>query len=163
MILLYCSLVFTELWPKSYVIDRQWCPKIQKFFVLLALNKYILQLLNNRHFLKKKKLLSSFLSLACFIRQFLKLFETKNLYNLSSSILFSGLRFLRALRLMSIPDILTYLNILNSNTVLRLSYLVSVFLSLWLSAGGFLHLVSLEHTLKKLKHNLYCDVLPCKA
>ncbi|XP_052820332.1 calcium-activated potassium channel slowpoke-like isoform X3 [Mya arenaria] len=52
-----------------------------------------------------------------------------------------GLRFLRALRLMSIPDILTYLNILNSNTVIRLSYLVSVFLSLWLSSGGFLHLL----------------------
>ncbi|XP_053392649.1 calcium-activated potassium channel slowpoke-like isoform X3 [Mercenaria mercenaria] len=52
-----------------------------------------------------------------------------------------GLRFLRALRLMSIPDILTYLNILNSNTVIRLSYLVSFTLSLWLSAGGFLHLL----------------------
>ncbi|XP_052262998.1 calcium-activated potassium channel slowpoke-like [Dreissena polymorpha] len=52
-----------------------------------------------------------------------------------------GFRFLRACRLMSIPDILTYLNILNSNTVIRLSHLVSTFLSLWLSAGGFLHLV----------------------
>ncbi|KAL8592728.1 hypothetical protein ACOMHN_037668 [Nucella lapillus] len=53
-----------------------------------------------------------------------------------------GLRFLRALRLMSIPDILTYLNVLKTSTLIRLVQLVAYFVSLWLAAAGFLHLVS---------------------
>ncbi|XP_048248119.1 calcium-activated potassium channel slowpoke-like isoform X8 [Haliotis rufescens] len=52
-----------------------------------------------------------------------------------------GLRFLRALRLMSIPDILTYLNILKTSTMIRLVQLVAYFVSLWLAAAGFLHLI----------------------
>jgi potassium large conductance calcium-activated channel subfamily M alpha protein 1 len=52
-----------------------------------------------------------------------------------------GLRFLRALRLMSIPDILTYLNVLRTSTVIRLVQLVVSFVSLWLTAAGFLHLL----------------------
>ncbi|XP_059162077.1 calcium-activated potassium channel subunit alpha-1-like isoform X3 [Physella acuta] len=52
-----------------------------------------------------------------------------------------GLRFLRALRLMSIPDILTYLNVLKTSTLIRLVQLVVSFVSLWLTAAGFLHLL----------------------
>ncbi|XP_069123126.1 calcium-activated potassium channel slowpoke-like isoform X6 [Argopecten irradians] len=52
-----------------------------------------------------------------------------------------GLRFLRALRLMSIPDILTYLNILTTSTRIRLSQLVAFFISVWLASAGFLHLI----------------------
>ncbi|KAL8575780.1 hypothetical protein ACOMHN_004966 [Nucella lapillus] len=52
-----------------------------------------------------------------------------------------GLRFLRALRLMSFPDILTYLNVLKTSTLIRLAQLVAYFFSLWLAAAGFLHLL----------------------
>ncbi|XP_071128802.1 calcium-activated potassium channel slowpoke-like isoform X4 [Mytilus edulis] len=52
-----------------------------------------------------------------------------------------GLRFLRALRLMSIPDILTYLNMLQTSTMIRLCQMLTYFISLWLASGGFLHLV----------------------
>ncbi|XP_060077745.1 calcium-activated potassium channel subunit alpha-1-like [Ylistrum balloti] len=52
-----------------------------------------------------------------------------------------GLRFLRALRLMSIPDILTYLNILTTSTRIRLSQLVAFFISMWFASAGFLHLI----------------------
>ncbi|KAK0056562.1 calcium-activated potassium channel slowpoke-like isoform X2 [Biomphalaria pfeifferi] len=52
-----------------------------------------------------------------------------------------GLRFLRALRLMSIPDILTYLNIIKTSTLIRFVQLVVSFVSLWLTAAGFLHLL----------------------
>ncbi|XP_076443664.1 calcium-activated potassium channel slo-1-like isoform X2 [Babylonia areolata] len=52
-----------------------------------------------------------------------------------------GLRFLRALRLMSFPDILTYLNVLKTSTLIHLAQLVAYFVSLWLAAAGFLHLL----------------------
>ncbi|XP_071748458.1 calcium-activated potassium channel slowpoke isoform X50 [Lepeophtheirus salmonis] len=51
-----------------------------------------------------------------------------------------GLRFLRALRLMTVPDILQYLNILKTSTSIRLSQLVSIFISVWLTAAGVIHL-----------------------
>lgn len=40
-----------------------------------------------------------------------------------------GLRFLRALRLMTVPDILQYLNILKTSTSIRLAQLISIFIS----------------------------------
>lgn len=43
---------------------------------------------------------------------------------------------------MSIPDILTYLNVLKTSTLIRLVQLITYFVSLWLGAAGFLHLVS---------------------
>lgn len=52
-----------------------------------------------------------------------------------------GLRFLRALRLMSVPDILQYLNILKTSSSIRLAQLVSIFISVWLTAAGIIHLV----------------------
>lgn len=54
---------------------------------------------------------------------------------------FSGLRFLRALRLMTVPDILQYLNILKTSSSIRLAQLVSIFISVWLTAAGIIHLV----------------------
>jgi len=52
-----------------------------------------------------------------------------------------GLRFLRALRLMTVPDILQYLNILKTSTSIRLAQLISIFISVWLTAAGIIHLV----------------------
>lgn len=52
-----------------------------------------------------------------------------------------GFRFLRALRLMTVPDILQYLNILKTSSSIRLAQLVSIFISVWLTAAGIIHLV----------------------
>lgn len=56
-----------------------------------------------------------------------------------------GLRFLRALRLMTVPDILQYLNILKTSSSIRLAQLVSIFISVWLTAAGIIHLVKYEN------------------
>jgi len=53
-----------------------------------------------------------------------------------------GLRFLRAIRLMSIPDILQYMNVLRTSNSIRFMQLVTIFLSVWLAATGFIHIVS---------------------
>ncbi|XP_025020973.1 potassium channel subfamily U member 1, partial [Python bivittatus] len=50
-----------------------------------------------------------------------------------------GLRFLKALRLMELPKILQFLQITTSGTAIKLSKLLAVFLSTWLTAAGFLH------------------------
>ena len=47
-----------------------------------------------------------------------------------------GLRFLRALRLMSVPDILQYLNVLKTSSSIRLAQLVCVFISTLLTSAG---------------------------
>merc|ERR1719158_1801316 len=52
-----------------------------------------------------------------------------------------GLRFLRAMRLMSVPDILQYLNILKTTTSIRLAQLLSLFISVWLTGAGVVHLL----------------------
>ncbi|KRZ15054.1 Calcium-activated potassium channel slo-1 [Trichinella zimbabwensis] len=52
-----------------------------------------------------------------------------------------GLRFLRALRLMTLPDILQYLNIMKTSNAIRLAQLVSIFVSVSLTAAGFIHLL----------------------
>lgn len=56
-----------------------------------------------------------------------------------------GLRFLRALRLMTVPDILQYLSLLKSGSAIRLTQLLTIFLSVSLTGAGFIHLVSDEH------------------
>ncbi|XP_077162491.1 potassium channel subfamily U member 1 isoform X2 [Paroedura picta] len=50
-----------------------------------------------------------------------------------------GFRFLRALRLLELPKILQFLQIIKSSTSIKLSKLLAVFLSTWLTAAGFLH------------------------
>ncbi|XP_076368256.1 calcium-activated potassium channel slowpoke-like isoform X2 [Tachypleus tridentatus] len=52
-----------------------------------------------------------------------------------------GLRFLRALRLISVPDILQYLNVLKTSSSIRLAQLVSIVISVWLTAAGIIHLL----------------------
>ncbi|KFD54423.1 hypothetical protein M514_04766 [Trichuris suis] len=52
-----------------------------------------------------------------------------------------GLRFVRALRLMSVPDILQYLNVLKTCRSIRLTQLLSIFLSVSLTGAGFIHLL----------------------
>lgn len=64
------------------------------------------------------------------------------MFSMSLNNTFSGLRFLRALRLMTVPDILQYLNILKTSTSIRLAQLISIFISVWLTAAGIIHLVS---------------------
>ncbi|ODM90769.1 Calcium-activated potassium channel slowpoke, partial [Orchesella cincta] len=48
-----------------------------------------------------------------------------------------GLRFLRALRLMTVPDILQYLNVLKTSSSIRLAQLISIFISLENSGDPF--------------------------
>ena len=55
-----------------------------------------------------------------------------------------GLRFTRALRLMTIPDVLQYLNILKTSNSIRLCQLVSTLISVWFTGAGFVHLVSIS-------------------
>ncbi|OXB62752.1 hypothetical protein ASZ78_010819 [Callipepla squamata] len=52
-----------------------------------------------------------------------------------------GLRFLRALRLLDLPRILQILRITKDNYSIKLSKLFAVFISMWLTAAGFIHLV----------------------
>ncbi|ESO01730.1 hypothetical protein HELRODRAFT_112655 [Helobdella robusta] len=52
-----------------------------------------------------------------------------------------GLRFTRALRLMTIPDVLQYLNVLKTSNSIRLCQLVSTLISVWFTGAGFVHLV----------------------
>ena len=56
--------------------------------------------------------------------------------------MFTGLRFLRAIRLMVVPDIMQYLNILKGSSAIRLCQLAVTFVSVSLTAAGFTHLVS---------------------
>jgi len=44
---------------------------------------------------------------------------------------------------MTVPDILQYLNILKTSSSIRLAQLVSIFISVWLTAAGIIHLVSI--------------------
>uniref|UniRef100_A0A6I8P7M3 Calcium-activated potassium channel subunit alpha-1 n=1 Tax=Ornithorhynchus anatinus TaxID=9258 RepID=A0A6I8P7M3_ORNAN len=59
-------------------------------------------------------------------------------YRVSSS---WGLRFLRALRLIQFSEILQFLNILKTSNSIKLVNLLSIFISTWLTAAGFIHLV----------------------
>ena len=43
---------------------------------------------------------------------------------------------------MNIPDILQYLNILKTSNSIRIAQLFVMFISIWLTAAGFVHLVS---------------------
>ncbi|XP_073775137.1 calcium-activated potassium channel subunit alpha-1a-like isoform X24 [Danio rerio] len=54
---------------------------------------------------------------------------------------FKGLRFLRALRLIQFSEILQFLNILKTSNSIKLVNLCSIFISTWLTAAGFIHLV----------------------
>nr|XP_044986495.1 potassium channel subfamily U member 1 [Jaculus jaculus] len=60
-------------------------------------------------------------------------------YHLKSNWL--GLRFLRALRLLELPQILQILRVTKTSNSLKLSKLLSVMISTWFTAAGFLHLV----------------------
>ncbi|XP_029459118.1 calcium-activated potassium channel subunit alpha-1-like [Rhinatrema bivittatum] len=52
-----------------------------------------------------------------------------------------GLRFLRALSLLELPNILQFLKVTRSYNSIKLTSMVAVFLSVWLTAAGFIHLV----------------------
>lgn len=69
----------------------------------------------------------------------------------------TGLRFLRALRLMTVPDILQYLNVLKTSSSIRLAQLVSIFISVSLTAAGLIHLVSFIG-LKNITRSAYSTV-----
>lgn len=63
-----------------------------------------------------------------------------------------GLRAVRALRLMSIPDILQYLNMLKTSSSIRLSQLISIVVSVWLTAAGLIHLLENSGDLLDFSH-----------
>ncbi|XP_043537038.1 calcium-activated potassium channel subunit alpha-1-like [Chiloscyllium plagiosum] len=52
-----------------------------------------------------------------------------------------GLRFMRSLRLLQLPEILQYLRILKRNSKIKLASLLSVFLGTWFTAAGFIHII----------------------
>ncbi|XP_078094636.1 calcium-activated potassium channel subunit alpha-1-like [Mustelus asterias] len=52
-----------------------------------------------------------------------------------------GLRFMRSLRLLQLPEILQYLRILKRTTKIKLASLLSVFLGTWFTAAGFIHTI----------------------
>ncbi|XP_078285150.1 calcium-activated potassium channel subunit alpha-1-like [Rhinoraja longicauda] len=52
-----------------------------------------------------------------------------------------GLRFMRSLRLLQLPEILQYLRILKRHTKIKLASLLSVFVGAWLTAAGFIHTI----------------------
>jgi potassium large conductance calcium-activated channel subfamily M alpha protein 1 len=54
-----------------------------------------------------------------------------------------GLRFLRVLRLLSLPEILQYLSILHNFVAIRMSQIICLFLAIWLTSAGVIHLVGL--------------------
>ena len=82
-----------------------------------------------------------------------------------------GFRFLRAMRLMSVPDILQYLNILKTTTSIRymivfskaafhlfhprLAQLLALFVSVWLTGAGVVHLVSWKPGLQQKLYFLF--------
>lgn len=74
-----------------------------------------------------------------FLLIFLRLFFVSFIFKKKNNV--QGLRFLRALRLMSFPDILQYLNVLKTSSSIRLAQLVSIVVSVWLTAAGLIHLV----------------------
>ncbi|XP_031806543.1 potassium channel subfamily U member 1 isoform X2 [Sarcophilus harrisii] len=52
-----------------------------------------------------------------------------------------GLRFLRSLRLLELPQILQYLRAIKTSSSVKFSQLLSIVVSTWFTAAGFLHLV----------------------
>ncbi|CAF3557373.1 unnamed protein product [Rotaria socialis] len=52
-----------------------------------------------------------------------------------------GMRFFRIARIMNIPDILQFLHILRSSNSIRLTRMLCLLFTVWLSAAGFVHLV----------------------
>ncbi|XP_067857626.1 calcium-activated potassium channel subunit alpha-1a-like [Heptranchias perlo] len=52
-----------------------------------------------------------------------------------------GLRFMRSLRLLQLPEILQYLRILKRNAKIKLASLLCVFLGTWFTAAGFIHTI----------------------
>ncbi|KAI3384474.1 hypothetical protein SNEBB_003209 [Seison nebaliae] len=52
-----------------------------------------------------------------------------------------GFRFLRIIRLLTMPEVLQHINILRTNSTIRLFRLTVGLITLWLTAAGFVHLV----------------------
>ncbi|CAF1013292.1 unnamed protein product [Adineta ricciae] len=52
-----------------------------------------------------------------------------------------GMRFFRIARILNIPDILQFLHILRSSNSIRLTRMLCLLFTVWLSAAGFVHLV----------------------
>jgi hypothetical protein len=65
------------------------------------------------------------------------------------------MRFFRIARILNIPDILQFLHILRSSNSIRLTRMLCLLFSVWLSAAGFVHLVIFLLTRKKKQKFLY--------
>jgi potassium large conductance calcium-activated channel subfamily M alpha protein 1 len=55
-----------------------------------------------------------------------------------------GMRFFRIARILNIPDILQFLHILRSSNSIRLTRMLCLLFTVWLSAAGFIHLVIIK-------------------
>lgn len=52
-----------------------------------------------------------------------------------------GLRFMRALFFMSISDVLQFVTLLKTRSQIRMCEILTMFISLWITCAGFVHLV----------------------
>ncbi len=64
---------------------------------------------------------------------------------------FLGMRFFRIARILNIPDILQFLHILRSSNSIRLTRMLCLLFTVWLSAAGFVHLVILVIFIREKK------------
>ncbi len=53
-----------------------------------------------------------------------------------------GMRFLRLLYLLQLPEVLQLMHILKSASKIRLAQIGSIFIAIWFTSSGFVHLVS---------------------
>lgn len=71
------------------------------------------------------------------------------------------MRFFRIARIMNIPDILQFLHILRSSNSIRLTRMLCLLFTVWLSAAGFVHLVQLLIFFlfkKPITHDFYMNI-----
>lgn len=62
---------------------------------------------------------------------------------------------------MTVPDILQYLNILKTSSSIRLAQLVSIFISVWLTAAGIIHLVKIIQKGFFYKYKILINFIKC--
>lgn len=64
-----------------------------------------------------------------------------------------GMRFFRIARILNIPEILQFLHILRSSNSIRLTRILCLLFTVWLSAAGFIHLVRELNNISSAKHS----------
>lgn len=62
---------------------------------------------------------------------------------------------------MSLPDILQYLNVLKTSSSIRLSQLISIVVSVWLTAAGLIHLLENSGDPLEFRNGHYMSYWDC--